>query len=404
MAGCAVREHHSIEQVKAMNLITTVLKSCAIVVHGLVLVTCVQNVPAPVEPTIPLVGSVNLDLATVTPSELLLLDIGVRIFEAALEEETNPGYGGLEFATIRENETQYLPYVLRNTLIDANQWGAVRVLPQDDPSMDLLLSGTVLRSDGQELQIHIKVQDSSGREWLNKKYADLTLEEDFPISTRYTPGNRFEPESFTEPFQDLYNQINNDLVAVRAQLSDQNLGDIALVSQMAYAADLSPDSFAHTLKTDANGYISLVSLPANNDPMMARVQDMRVRHHLFIDTVDEYYQALYEDMQPSYVIWRRYSYDQIAQDEAATREAYDISRYSSSSGYLTLIQRYDRFRWSKIYEVEFSELATGFNREIAPAILELNKQVHGLSGTMEEQYIQWRRILRQLFTLETGRP
>ena len=315
-----------------MNLITTVLKSCAIVVHGLVLVTCVQNVPAPVEPTIPLVGSVNLDLATVTPSDLLLLDIGVRIFEAALEEETNPGYGGLEFATIRENETQYLPYVLRNTLIDANQWGAVRVLPQDDPSMDLLLSGTVLRSDGQELQIHIKVQDSSGREWLNKKYADLTLEEDFPISTRYTPGNRFEPESFTEPFQDLYNQINNDLVAVRAQLSDQNLRDIALVSQMAYAADLSPDSFAHTLKTDANGYISLVSLPANNDPMMARVQDMRVRHHLFIDTVDEYYQALYEDMQPSYVIWRRYSYDQIAQDEAATREAYDNSRYSSSSG------------------------------------------------------------------------
>ena len=118
-----------------------------------------------------------------TPSDLLLLDIGVRIFETALEEETNPGYGGLEFATIRENETQYLPYVLRNTLIDANQWGAVRVLPQDDPSMDLLLSGTVLRSDGQELQIHIKVQDSAGREWLNKKYADLTLEEDFPIST-----------------------------------------------------------------------------------------------------------------------------------------------------------------------------------------------------------------------------
>ncbi|MCS5581836.1 MAG: hypothetical protein NZ837_15060, partial [Gammaproteobacteria bacterium] len=150
------------------------------------------------------------------------------------------------------------------------------------------------------------------------------------------------------------------------------------------------------------GQISLVSLPAKDDPMMARVQDMRVRHYLFIDTVDEYYQALYEDMQPSYVIWRRYSYDQITQNEAALQEAYDISRYSSSTGYLTLIQRYDRFRWSKIYEVEFRELASGFNREIAPAILELNKQVHGLSGTMEEQYIQWRRILRQLFTLESN--
>jgi hypothetical protein len=136
--------------------------------------------------------------------------------------------------------------------------------------------------------------------------------------------------------------------------------------------------------------------------MIARVEDMRLRHHLFIDTVDEYYQALYEDMQPSYVTWRRYSYDQIEQTESALQEAYDASRYSSSRSYLTLTQRYDRYRWSKIYELEFQELATGFNREIAPAILELNKQVHGLSGTMEEQYIQWRRILRELFALETG--
>ena len=75
-------------------------------------------------------------------------------------------------------------------------------------------------------------------------------------------------------------------------------------------------------------------------------------------------------------------------------------RYSSSSGYLTLTQRYDRYRWSKIYELEYRELASGFNREAAPAILELNQQVHGLSGTMEEQYLQWRRVLRQLFALE----
>jgi len=54
--------------------------------------------------------------------------------------------------------------------------------------------------------------------------------------------------------------------------------------------------------------------------------------------------------------------------------------------------------------MEYRDLSVGFNNEIAPAILQLNEQVHGLSGTMEEQYIQWRRILRQLFALEAEIP
>ena len=143
------------------DLIIRLLKSCVFGFQTLALATCIQDAPSPIEPTIPPVGTVSLDYSTEVLTEPFLLDIGIRVFENKLEEESTPGYGGLEFATIRENEIQYLPYVLRNTLISANQWGAVRVLPQDDPSMDLLLSGAVLRSDGQELQIHIKVQDLS---------------------------------------------------------------------------------------------------------------------------------------------------------------------------------------------------------------------------------------------------
>lgn len=363
---------------------------------------CAQSPPVPVEPVIPPVGSVSLDQAIVAPDEPLTLDIGVRVFDNRLDAVDSEQFGELAFNEIRDNETQYLPFVLRNTLIDSNQWGAVRVLPLNDPSMDLLINGTVIKSDGQELQLHVEVNDSTGRVWLNKDYADFTHDEDFPTSTRYTPGNRFDAAAFVDPFQDLYNQINNDLVTARTVLGEAELVAIKRVSQLVYAADLSPDSFAHTLTRDASGKLSVNSLPAGNDPMLARVEDMRLRHHQFIDTVDEYYQALYEDMQPAYVTWRRYSYDQIEQAEDSLREAYDASRYSSSRGYLTLTQRYDRYRWSKIFELEFQELATGFNREIAPAILELNKQVHGLSGTMEEQYIQWRRILRELFALETG--
>jgi hypothetical protein len=144
-----------------------------------------------------------------------------------------------------------------------------------------------------------------------------------------------------------------------------------------------------------------VTLPADTDPMLQRVKDMRYRHLLFIDTVDEYYQTLYTDIQAAYVLWRRYSLDQTEETLNRDNEPQAAASLGDSGSFLALSQRYDRFKWSKIYEHEFTELAAGFNNELAPAMLELNGQVHGLSGTMEQQYREWRGILRELFELET---
>ena len=228
-------------------------------------------------------------------------------------------------------------------------------------------------------------------------------EQDYPEEIRFTPSRPFIPSEHQEPFQDLYEKIGNDLVAIRDTLSVSALQTIQDVSTLVYANDLSPESFGHMLATNDEGLLEAASLPAKSDPMFARVEDMRVRHHAFIDTVDEYYGALHDEMLQAYIMWRRHSYDQ--QEQLVSRKQEPISQdfFSSSSGYLTMTQRYNRFRWSKIYRQEFQELAAGFNQELAPAILELNEQVHGLSGTMAEQYIQWRRILRQLFELEIGR-
>lgn len=360
--------------------------------------------PEPAPPPIPQVGVVELDSANVDPAEYLLLDIGVKVFDIEIGEEETLEFGEWIFTEIRENETHYLPYVLRNTLLTSNQWGPVRVLPADDPSMDLTISGTVLFSDGLQLALRIVAVDSTGKVWLEKDYADQSLFEDYPESTRYTPGNPFDPTSFNEPFQDIYNQISNDLVHYRNSLAREELSNIKRVSQLVYARDLSPESFSDNLIQDENGFLSIASLPAADDPQFGRVQDMRLRHHLFIDTVDNYYESLHEEMQAPYVVWRKYSYDQIEEESIAEAQAYDFSNYGRSRGFLTLAQRYDRYRWSKIFEMEYRDLSVGFNNEIAPAILELNEQVHGLSGTMEEQYIQWQRILRQLFALEEEVP
>ena len=373
------------------------------------LTACALPVPVPVpvpEPQhvkrlLDLVGDVNLIQAIQAPSANALLEIGVQVFGTAQKEAEEYEIGDWVFDEIIQKETQFLPHLLKNTLVDSRQWGAIRVIPDRDPSLDLIVEGEIVQSDGETLELQIRAFDSSGREWLNKTYADQSIQEEYPESTRFTLDNTFDAINFIDPFQDIYNRIANDLVAVRTNLGEQTLRDLNLVTDMLYAGDLSPSDFSGAVKENEDGLLVIDRLPSLDDPMMARVADMKYRHHLFIDTVDEYYQTLYEDIQPAYVLWRRYSIDQITEIETSQQEA-SQSDYGSSSGFLSLSQRYDRFKWSKIFEREFNDLAAGFNNELAPAFLELNSQVHGLTGTMEQQYREWRGILRRIFELENG--
>jgi len=365
------------------------------------LTACAQSVPVPVERTLDLVGEVSLNEAITLPTENSMLEVGVRVFSTEQRESGEYEIGDWVFDEIIQKEAQFLPHLLKNTLVNSNQWGAVRVIPEIDPSLDLIIEGEIIQSNGETLEITIRAIDSSGRTWLNKTYADQSIQEEYPESTRFTLDNTFDAINFVDPFQDIYNQIANDLVMVRSDLGEQALLELNLVTDMLYASDLSPDTYSSALRTNEDGFLVVDRLPALNDPMLARVADMKYRHHLFIDTVDEYYQTLYDDIQPAYVLWRRYSIDQITEIETSQQEAIR-NNYGGSSGFLSLSQRYDRFKWSKIFEREFSDLAAGFNNELAPAFLELNSQVHGLTGTMEQQYREWRGILRRLFELESG--
>ena len=201
-------------------------------------------------PDLPTVGAVTLEQTAATPPEYQQLDIGIAAFENVHHDEDSDLYGDWIFSEIRDNERHFLPFVLRNTLLASNQWGAVRVLPLLDPSVDLSLTGTVHQSDGTRLVLQIKATDSRGEVWLDKTYADTSLATDYPDSTRLRSANQLDDDDMVEPFFDLYAQISNDLIAIRNQKSEQELVNLRRVSELVYANDLAPESFGHTLLTD----------------------------------------------------------------------------------------------------------------------------------------------------------
>lgn len=377
----------------------TVLALIILVVGNLT--ACAQS--RAVAPTLPgptPVGQVALVTAVLEPAPVQQLDIGVQVFDNRSSNQFAADGAVSVFTRIREIESHYLPVLLRNTLVESGHWGAVRVLPEADPSMDLMVNGTILASDGTELLLEISVRDSSGREWLSQRYLDQASSDDYP---EFIPSARDAAITMQrlDAFQDLYARIANDILAVRDSLNEADLTNLTQVTSLRYASDLSPDAFAGYLQTDGDGLLVPVRLPASNDPMLARVADIRARHDVFIDTIDEYYAGLYRDIKPTYHIWRQYSHDQVVEEqESLARENSGV--FGSSGSFESLARNYNRYKWAKIYEQEFVALAQGFVSETEPALLALTRNISGLTGPVEEQYAQWRQLLRELFELETG--
>ena len=50
------------------------------------------------------------------------------------------------------------------------------------------------------------------------------------------------------------------------------------------------------------------------------------------------------------------------------------------------------------------ELGASFEAETEPLLIEVEGQTRRLTGTAEEKYMEWRRLLREIFAEETGLP
>jgi len=357
--------------------------------------------------------------ADVAPPEASLLDVGVEVFktvkpdaDAAEEKNAHP--------KIMEAEARYIPFHLKKTLQQTGQWGAVRVIPGHSDEVDVSVSGTLLESNGETLRMAVKVVDATGRVWFNNEYVAEVTEKSYEALD----------EKDRDPYQDLYNRVANDMLAFRRELSAKDLTAVRQVALLRFARSLVPSAFSDYLTTGSDGILHVKKLPADDDPMFERVKRIRAREHMFIDTVNLYYANLYDDMRQPYAEWRRSSLQELDQKRALERKAWQrrllgiaaliggvvVGTNSNSSGgaaasSVMVIGGYEIFRSggqfaddAKVHEAALRELGDSFNADVAPVLDEVEGRRLKLSGSVDTQYAEWRKALRELFTKETGLP
>jgi len=308
------------------------------------------------------------------------LNISIAMFDPGIPEDRSTHRDLQIFPRVRKIESLYLPFVLRNVLTSQRQWGAIRVVPDSDVAAELLIYGTIVRSDGDVLSLQIRAVDARGHVWVDRVFSGSTDN------------------------QELYTEFAASLLAARSMLDERALRNIVETSLLRYAQQLAPAAFDAYLQQNPDDTFTIKRLPASNDPMVERIERIRGVEYVFTDAVDAKFRELSADVATVYELWREYrrKYNQFQREESLRVQT--SKSYAERGSYEGILERYEQYKWDRQAAEEQEKWAVGFENEMGPTITAIEERVAELEGWVEERYAEWQRILAELFELETGLP
>ena len=389
-------------------------KITLLIVIYLLLPACTVNEVITAEET-------ELIVAEAPPEESMLLDIGIIQFAEGVPEDNDSNDTQI-FEDIRAAESRYLAYHLKTTLQGTGHWGAVRVIPSSSAFTDVIVTGEIAESDGEFVTLTVNVGDARGQNWYSKSYSTQTGVSSYSV-------NR---DRRLDPYQKIFNDIANDLRAHVAQMPPKEVENIQQVSELQFFADMSPAAYGEHLAVAEDGVVSVVRLPAENDPAVDRLRQIRERDRLVVDTLNEHYANFYYGISIPYRSWRKtareesINYRQVRRSanlqtlmgavvlagslavdtSGGGRQTQNINRslqgIGIQQGFESMFGGISRRSEANIHMESIKELSESFGAEAAPMVVSVEGESRRLTGTAAAQYESWRRLLRQIYESETG--
>lgn len=344
-----------------------------------------------------------------------LLDVGIGIFNPGVDESSREKAG--VYPEVRNAEARYMPYKLMETIQSTGNWGVVRVIPNRQSEMDVWVDAEILQSDGETLQLEVTVSDATGNVWYTRKYEETASKYAYDVRR----GNK------QDPFQGVYNRIANDMLQHRLQSSSTDVLNIRTVAKLKFARRFAPEAFSDYLSDDGKGHYTVTRLPAGNDPLLQRINRIRERDNMFVDTLQDYYGSFVKKMEEPYTSWRSESYFETMALKETRRSANakliggaaaviagilgaaSNSQLGQAAGYVGIgagaylaKEGLGQREEAKMHEEALKELGASLNAEVQPHTITLQDRTVTLSGTVDDQYSQWRQILSDMYHTETG--
>ncbi len=353
-----------------------------------------------------------------------LLNVGIARFSAKLQKKSE-----FNLEALRQSESIWYANQLKQTMDRSNVWGSIWVLPnQYKQAVDLNVVGTIIASNGERVALQIRATDATNKEWLRKEY---TYKANAYI---YNPNlSNVLPDE--DPFQNLFNQIANDLYQLRIAFDRQQALGVKDIADMRFAYDLAPQNFQQYLSVDNRKNYQLNSLPALNDPNYKAIQRIAVRNDLFLDIVQDHYRLFANNMGDPYQNWRATSYADVVQerrlkrqarlekiggllavgagiavansigsnDSSGTRDSKRVVAAAAIGAGASLVRSgFQKADEASLYRETLIELGESIEAELEPTIFEVDDKTITLTGTIQQQFEEWRELLLERYQVERG--
>ncbi len=362
-------------------------------------------------------SSTPLDLDQVSEQwpEQSLMDVGIVTFGTSLDVGSE---SDAVLPAVRNAEGIYFANQLAKTIEQSGAWGAVRTVTSEDVIVDLQLTAIIEQSDGQTLELQVKVVDSAGKLWLEGEYRQVV--------GKYAYDRRLKRTR--DPFQNTYNRIANDILTIRRNVSHNDAEKVRTVSDIRFAQRFSPQAFLEYTDEDKDGAIVLQRLPAENDALYRRTQQIRERDYLYIDTMQDFYDQFSQNMHRPYRDWRRESYNVVVQidhynrtgtrriltgiaaviagayvgNTAGSRGGQNAGIAGSSVGGVLIKSGLNEKNKKAVFIERLAEMGSSLETELEPRVIELDDRTITLTGTVDGQYEQWQDLLSRMYAAERG--
>ncbi|MXW54381.1 MAG: hypothetical protein F4X44_03645 [Gammaproteobacteria bacterium] len=338
---------------------------------------------------------------------------------------------------LRRSESVWAAFKLKEWMHRYNQFDEIIVCADSSVSADLYLIGKILKSDGETMSIEYSVIDATGSVW----FADET--DTYRVEIGWHQRNE---GSDKDPFDPLYNKIAETVYEAlkdrgkahvknleKSSRNNQNQGHslsdlerIELTRDLAFARFLSPEEFGDSIVA-SNGRYQIQYIPSRGGPDWTRIESIQTREDAFLEVVEKYYSQFVEDIGDEYHQWQLDSFPiareiriakrnraiqgvagtvlLVASVAAAADGAADDgdssaelgTKVGAAIGGSLIVSSFMQNARRKAAVDEINELGGSLHNSLKPTRVDLNGKVVTLSGTVHDQFTQWRAMLTEMY-------
>ncbi|MCG7568237.1 hypothetical protein MHM95_18350 [Pseudoalteromonas sp. CnMc7-15] len=362
----------------------------------------------------------------------IYLDVAIPVFNPGFPIDDDTGHVDYQeldeldiWPQLRRAEAKRFAVETKQALAKTKAFGSVSVVPNANTSADLYVLGTVLHSDSEFIRLEVTVVDSSGEPIDTEDFEHQVSESFF----------RDAMNQDKDPYEPVFVEVADYVYELLTDMSEQQKQQLKNTTLVRYAHYYAPDAF--------DGYLSqqleskrgtqfykyeLNAMPAENDPMLQRIEVLRNQDMLFVDRLQDQFAVFQQTTNGPYRKWQRETLPEavrarearserntkavigalgfiaaLALGNNSTSTSTAVAKTAGALGSAWLLKdAYQANENLRVASAVIDEMGQGLDLTLSPQVMEFNEQEVELTGTAAEQYEQWKAHLRKMYQLESS--